>query len=106
MNAIEKAVEESITRLEELLIKSEARLAWNERDLQFLLGGILQDNLKKAVDPEILMHYDIPLSLAEYWWGGSWAKSIRPALRAAPAGCGRASGRCPPRRRSVGVDAA
>src|SRR2546425_205741 len=83
MNTIEKAIEESTTRLEELLIKTEAKLAWNERDLQFLLGGVLQENLQKAVDPEILMHYDIPLSLAEYWWGGSWAKAIQPALRAA-----------------------
>src|SRR3989442_9573149 len=83
MNTIEKAIEESTTRLEELLIKTEAKLAWNERDLQFLLGGILQDNLQKVVDPEILMHYDIPLSLAEYWWGGSWASPVQPALRAA-----------------------
>ena len=82
MNTIEKAIEESTTRLEELLIKTEAKLVWNERDLQFLLGGILQENLQ-AVDREISMHYDIPLSLAKYWWGGSWARSVRPALRAA-----------------------
>ena len=39
--------------------------------------------MQKDVDPDIRMHYDVPLSMARYWWGDPFFRPTHPKLFAA-----------------------
>jgi len=78
-----KTISSAISQIKRDLLAEEAKNAWNERDLQFLIGQVLEENLQSDIDSGIAIHYDIPLSAAKYWWGNPWFTSALSDLRKA-----------------------